>query len=196
MSSAWKLPDTLTVNGRDMAIRTDYRDILEILRACSDPELPSWARTEVMLKILYVDFDTLKPEELQEAADKAVAFIDNGSEADQDPKRPSPRLMDWEQDAELIVPAINRVANCGDIRSLSYLHWWTFLGYYMEIGECLFSSVLNIRYKRAHGKKLDKWEKDFEKENRRLISLKKTMSETEKQKLREEKAAVDALFGL
>ena len=49
--------------------------------------------------------------------------------------------MDWDQDAPLIVPAINKVLG-GEVRAMPYLHWWTFVGAYMEIGEGVFSSVL------------------------------------------------------
>lgn len=42
--------------------------------------------------------------------------------------------MDWEQDSPIIAPAVNK--NIGkDIRSLEYMHWWTFLGAYMEIAD-------------------------------------------------------------
>ena len=54
---------------------------------------------------------------------------------------------------------------------MQYLHWWTFLGAYMEIGESLFSQILNVRIKKAKGKKLDDWERDFYKENKNLIDL-------------------------
>ena len=65
----------------------------------------------------------------------------------------------------------------------------------MEIGEGLFSSVLNIRHKRAKGKKLEKWERDFERENRRLIKLKSPESEEEKQRREAEEAALRELIG-
>lgn len=54
------------------------------------------------------------------------------------------------------------------------------MGYYMEIGESLFSQVINIRYKRAHGKKLEQWEKDFLKDNRKIVILHPRLTEEEK----------------
>ena len=61
----------------------------------------------------------------------------------------------------------------------------------MEIGESLFSSVLNIRQKRAKGKKLEKYEQEFYKDNRNLIDL------TVKEKRSEEEMdALRKLFGL
>ena len=97
--------------------------------------------------------------------------------------------MDWEQDACIILPAVNRVLG-GEVRAMPYLHWWTFLGAYMEIGESLFSTVLSIRDKRARGRKLETWEQEFYKANRALIELKKP--ETEDDKAR--RAALKELF--
>lgn len=191
--NAWSLPTSLTVNGVSYEIRTDFRAVLDILRACNDPDLPDWAKSEVMIRILFTDWESIPRDDLQEACKKAVEFIDCGNE--QDDGKPQPRLMDWDQDAEMLIPAINKVYGAGDVRSLSYLHWWTFLGYYMEIGDGLFSSVLNIRHKRAKGKKLEKWERDFERENRRLIKLKSPESEEEKQRREAEEAALRELIG-
>ena len=69
------------------------------------------------------------------------------------------------------------------------------MGYYMSIGESLFSSVLNVRYKRAHGKKLEKHEKEFERENIRLVRLRKQRTEEESERLKAERRALDDLIG-
>lgn len=192
--NAWSLPTSLAVGGVNYEIRTDFRAVLDILRACNDPDLPEWGRNEVMIRILYPEWETIPKESLPEACEKAVEFIDCGNKPGDD-KKSRHRLMDWDQDAEMLIPAINKVYGGGDVRSLPYLHWWTFLGYYMEIGEGLFSSVLNIRSKRAKGKKLEKWEKEFERENRRLIKLKAPETEEEKQRREAEEAALRELIG-
>ena len=72
----------------------------------------------------------------------------------------------------IIIPAANRVLG-QEVRAMPYLHWWTFLGAYMEIGDSLFSTVLGLRQKRAKGKKLEKYEQEFYKENRALVDLRK-----------------------
>ena len=96
-----------------------------------------------------------------------------------------PRLMDWEQDGDMIVPAVNKVAG-KEIRAVPYMHWWTFFGYFMESGECLFNTVVGIRSKKAKGEKLDKWEKKFYQENKNIIDIKTRLSD-------EEQAYKDAL---
>ncbi len=51
------------------------------------------------------------------------------------------KVMDWEQDEPILFPAINQVAGC-EVRSVPYIHWWTFVGYFMEIREGIFPLYL------------------------------------------------------
>ena len=173
---SWHLLASLNIGGADFIIRTDFRVVLDILMAFNDPELPDYAKGQVMIEILFEDWESISPEHLEEALKKANAFIDCGNKPD---KKKKHRMVDWEQDADLIIPAVNKIAGVGDIRSIPYMHWWTFMGYFMEIGECLFSSVLNIRHKKAHGKKMEKWETDFYKNNRHLVDFHVKLSEEE-----------------
>lgn len=194
---AWKLPTSLRVGGRSYKIRTDYRVILDILAAMNDPDIfePGMSEEEMnaerimtMLQILYIDFESMPTSEWNEAAEKAREFIDCGINDDGSHK---PRLMDWEQDAPVIVPAVNKV--CGkDVRSVKYMHWWTFLGYYMEIGECTLATIVSIRDKKRRGKKLEKWEQEFYRDNKNLIDLKVHKVERSD----EEKEELRKLFGL
>lgn len=89
--------------------------------------------------------------------------------------------MDWEQDEAILFPALNKTAGF-EIRTAEYLHWWTFLGYYMEISEGVFSSVLHIRMKKAKRKKLDKWEREYWTANKDICELTAKLSEAEQQK--------------
>lgn len=194
---AWKLPTSLNVGGTDCKIRTDYRVILDILAAMNDPDIfePGMSQEEMqqekvmtMLQILYIDFDSMPPRDWKEAAEKACDFIDCGIKDDGKPK---PRTMDWEQDAPLIIPAVNKVSN-QDIRAVKYMHWWTFFGYYMEIGECVLATVINIRSKKKKGKKLEKWEKEFYQQNKKIVDIKVKGNERSE----EEKEALRKLLGL
>lgn len=194
---AWKLPTSLNVGGTDYKIRTDYRVILDILAAMNDPDILDPGMTEdekqaekvlTMLQILYIDFDRMPPSDWKEASEKACEFIDCGIRDDGTPK---PRLMDWEQDAPIIVPAVNKVCNF-DVRSVKYMHWWTFFGYYMEIGECMLSTVVSIRDKKRRGKKLEKWEQEFYRNNKHIVDLRAKKAERSE----EEKEELRKLFGL
>jgi hypothetical protein len=178
--SAWELPTSLSVGGEFWNIRTDFRAILDILKCFSDPEYQD-VQWEICLRILYEDFEKMPPELYDKAMEQAIDFIDMGIK--DDGKR-RPHTMDWEQDAVVIIPSVNRVVG-REIRSLEYMHWWTFLGAYMEIGESLFSQIIHVRQKLAKHQKLEKWEKDFYKENKNLVDLEKRYTEEEQKEIDE-----------
>ncbi len=175
MMNVWELPSTLEVGGKNWTIRTDFRAILDVLRYFNDPDYEDDEKIIVCLDILYEDFESMSMNLYQEAIEKAVEFIDMGIKDD---GRKKPHVMDWEQDAAIIIPSVNSVLHT-EIRSVRYMHWWTFLGAYMEIGEGLFSQVVNIRHKKAKGQKLDKQEKEFYRENKAIIDLKEKYSQEE-----------------
>ena len=106
-------------------------------------------------------------------------FVNCGREETKDP---GPQLISWQQDAQEIVADVNKVAG-QEIRSLPFLHWWTFLGGYMEIGECTFSTIVSIRSKKAKGKKLEKWEEEFYREHYEMIKLPQKYTKEEQELL-------------
>ncbi len=167
--SAYSLPVSVAVGGRELPIRTDYRAVLDVLAAMNDPALDDRARAYVTLRIIFPG--EVPPKLTGEAIAAACRFIDGGAPACSGTARGAGiRLFDWEADASLIIPAVNRVAHT-EIRALPYLHWWTFLSYFFEIGESLFSSVLRVRYKRAHGLRLDPVESEFYRRNRAVCDM-------------------------
>lgn len=176
--NAYDLPKSLKVAGKEYQIESDFRVILDILIDMSDPELNDWEKQEIMFRIIYPNYKEISLENREEACQKAVDFIDYSIP----PGKPQPKIMDWEQDAPIIIPAVNKIAGI-EVRSIPYLHWWTFMGYFMEIGDGLVSQVLAIRQKRAKGKKLEKWEKEFERSNPELVKLKKVYSEKQQKEI-------------
>ena len=187
MSNAYALPTSLYIKGVGFSIRTDFRDILYILEQFNNPDLLEESKALICLEVLYIDFDKIPENDYEEALIQAKEFIDMGIKEDGKNK---PTLMDWEQDGAMIVPAVNKVLG-QEIRSLPYLHWWTFLSAYLEIGEGLFSSVISIRNKKAKKKKLEKYEQEFYRDNKNLIDLKRKESEEE----REDKEKLRKMFG-
>lgn len=169
------LPYSLPVDGIDRKIYPDFRDILLILASFSDPELDSTEKNIIMLNNLFVD-DWREFNDVTGALEQASIFIDGGREHRTDEK--SPRLMDWDQDFPVIIAPINRVAG-KELRDLHFLHWWTFLGYYQEIGECTFSHIVSLRKKMKRGIKLDKQDQEYIRENRDLVILQDRLSEEE-----------------
>lgn len=170
------LPTTLEVNGVEYEIRTDFRIALIIFQALNDPELSEQEKASVILCSLYKSV----PEDMQIALEKASWYLDGG----QSFKSNGKRVMDWEQDEQMIFSAVNKVAGF-ETRAKENIHWWTFLGFFNEIEEGLFSTVVHIRQKRNQGKKLDKTEDEFYKRNRGLVDLKKRLSKEEQEGLNE-----------
>ena len=197
MVNHWELPTSISVSNTEYAIRTDYRAVMDLLTAFSDKEMLGESEEEtniiralLILNILFVD--EVKPEDQNEAIKKAIEFIDMGIESSRDVKKPT--LMDWDQDAPLIIPAINKVLG-REIRADKYMHWWTFLSAYMEIGECSFTHIINIRDKKAKGKKLEKWELEYIQEHKDIVLLREKLNEKEQLEREAEKNAVNELLG-
>lgn len=166
-----RLPESLTVGDADYAVRTDFRDVLYLLDILADPDYEPDEKGAICLRVMYVRWEDIPPELYKQALDQAVWFIDGGTPR-QTSARNRPRVMDWAQDGPLLLPAVNRVLG-REVRAMERLHWWSFLGAYMEIGESLFSTVVSLRQKRAKGAKLDRQEMEFYRENRALVDLKR-----------------------
>lgn len=175
MIDRWTLPTRAVIGGESYEIHGDYRDILEIFSYFSDPDLPAYLQWQIALSLFYEGQIPL--EHQQEAMEYLSDFINGGKPEE---SVPGPKLMDWEQDAELIAADVNKAAG-QDVRALPFLHWWTFLSWFHAIGDGRLSTVVAIRGKLARGKKLEDWETEFYRANKNLIDLKKRHSKQELQ---------------
>lgn len=174
----YSLPISCEINGIEYDIRSDYRAILDICVALADVELNDTEKFFIALQIFYPDYKKIPIEDYEEALNKCFWFISCGEDQKKQ-KKPQPRLVDWEQDFNRICPPINKIVGY-DIRGVKYLHWWTFTGLYSEIdSECLFSQIVNIRSKKAKGKKLTKEEDAWYRANRDIVDIKQEYSEKE-----------------
>lgn len=182
-----ELPKSLSVNNVEYDIRSDFRDILKIVCAFNDPELENEEKIYVCLCILYEDFDSIPKSDYEAAFKAALGFIDAGAKSD---SKKSPRTMDWEQDENIMFPALNKVAGF-ETRTAEYVHWWTFMGYFMEISEGVFSHVLSLRGKKAKNKKLEKWEREYWQANKDICVLKPKLTAEEQ----EAKDRLNAMLG-
>lgn len=165
----YRLPETLTVCGQEYGIRWDFRDVLDVLEILNDTELDNKSRSYFTLLFFYTDFESIPPEGYQEAIEKCNWFLSGGHEERSGKK--NPRLMDWKQDFPYIIAPVNRVLGF-EARAAESLHWWTFLGAYMEIGECTFAQIVHIRDKKRRGKTLDKADREWYAKNRDIVDLK------------------------
>ncbi len=179
--SGWALPTSVELGGVEYSIRSDYRDVLNICAALSDPALDGQEQAYVLLDSFYPGFAGMPPELYQEAIQQCFWFI-NGGETDSGKK--SPKLVDWEQDFRHIIAPVNRVAG-REVRAVEYMHWWTFLSYFNEIGDCLFAQIVRIRDRKARGKSLDKSDREWYRQNRDLVDFKSHYSDAEEELLKQ-----------
>lgn len=165
----YDLPKSLQIGGTEREIRSDFRAILDICCALADEELNAMEKAVVTLDIFYPDYESIPAADWSEALEKCLDFIEHGT----NPKKNSVKLVDWEQDFPYIIGSINRTASY-EVRAVPYLHWWTFLALYQEMGsECTFSQILQVREKLARGKPLEKAEREWYKRNRHIVDLRK-----------------------
>ena len=167
----YELPKTVEVSGKSYKIRNgaDYRTIIGVIDVCEDPELTQEEKTVSAFIIFYDDINDYEDiinifgNDAKEAMQAMMKFISYNYD-DELVSSAKVKLIDWVQDEGLIVAGINGVAKT-EIRELKYLHWWTFLSYYMAIGDGPLATVVSIRNKLAKGKKLEKYEQEFRREN-------------------------------
>lgn len=178
----WDLPVAVLIDGKKYDIRNkcDYRVVLDCICALNDTQLDMRNRLECALYIFYEDLTDCKD---YEAAVKEMYKIIGYGESDEpnDTQTGSPPIMSWEYDFKILAPPISRVLGY-DIRTPEkYTHWWTVVGAYYEIGDCVFAQIVNIRNKRFKGKKLEKWEEEFYLENRKKVDLPLSLSDEEQE---------------
>lgn len=169
-----QLPVALEVGGRLLPINADFRNVLTIFEALCDCELSDREKAYVCLCRLYTV--PVPNDAAEEAIKKAYWFCDGGDMPKTEPE--AVRTVDWKHDEQIIFPAVSKTVGVVDIRVLPFMHWWTFLGSFGEIGEGLFSSVMNIRHKKAKGKRLEKYEEEFYSRNKELIRLRSPEEQT------------------
>ena len=171
--TGWKLPKTAVIGGKRYDLHTDYREILEMFAFLQDAEKPEFIRWHIALALFFEQ--PLPEESFAEGAAYFRWFVNCGREEERDP---GPQLLNWEQDAQDIVSDVNKVAG-REIRSLPYLHWWTFMGWFYSIGEGNLSMVVSIRDKLRCGKKLEPHEQTFYRRNKTRIDGYKKYSASE-----------------
>lgn len=170
----YTLPKTVEVAGKDLAIRYDYRAILDCISILNADDLDDRERYMAIMEVFYE-----KPEEIEnyeEAIKKAFDFIAYGSEKKNTEEKP---FMDWEKDFKYIISAVNALHGY-DLRGVKDYHWWSFLGDISEIDkDCPWCQIMSIRTKKNNGKDLEKYEKEFYYKHKDEIDLPVRLSKEE-----------------
>ena len=180
-----QLPTTLDVNGTHRAIRPSYLNIFRIFSVFEADDLTDQEKSLVFLRRMYVDFAAIPPANYAAAYESAMRFIEAGEHK----TKPSPRVIYWEKDEQMLFAAVNAAAGC-EVRNQPDMHWWTFLGHFQNIdAEGTYGTILRIRAKRKKHKKLEKYEQEFYKANAEIID-----ELTPEQKKKSAYDYMDALF--
>ena len=177
----WSLPVSVDIDGTEYKIRNkcDYRVVLDVISALNDRELEDTNKIQCALYIFYEDLTGVK--DIQAAVNEMIKIINLGEDVGKEENN-APRIMDWEHDFNQLAPPINRVLGYSIRDANHYTHWFDFVGAYMEIGgECTFATIISIRSKRAKGKKLEDYERQFYNDNKKLIDLSQALTGDEKE---------------
>lgn len=166
----YSLPTQIKIKDTYFNIRNkaDYRMVLDCFEVLNDPEFDSYTRIYTAMIIFYEALSELEDiprifgDDTPEAIEKMYEFFNCGKESVG--AKCSYNLIDWQEDSQIISAEINKVAR-KEVRHESYIHWWTFMGYYCAIGEGILSTIVGIRSKIVKGKKLEAHEREFKLQN-------------------------------
>ena len=172
----WKdydLPSFVMIEGEKFNIKSDWRNIIDIFECFNDDELTTYEKFDCLLDMFYENYENIPNGE--KAIEYLYLFI-NGNKKEEIKEgslnsNVELKLVDWQKDLPLIIPPVNKVLGY-DVREKEFLHWWTFLGGFNEIGECTFQTYVGIRYKIAKRKKLEDWEKEVYRNHKNEIDIK------------------------
>lgn len=171
MFDKFRLPTNMEIGGNVYEFHSDYRKIIQCMEPLNDPNLLDEEKIYCCSFLFFKEYDKIPIEDRFDCTKAMFEFI-TGGEDSRSQKGVEKPLYDWNKDFTLIASAINTNIKT-DIRSMDYLHWWTFLSYFMEIGECTFSTYVGIRDKKNRGIKLEKHEERIFRENKDAIEIKK-----------------------
>jgi len=167
-------PDSLNIGGVEHKIFTDFRVGIAILNNFNHPDVTVGDKASYMLNALFGKKQLFGADGYVEACEKALWFLrcgkkSKGREDEAGDMRFDPVIFDWEHDEYLIFDGIAK--NRSDVRTREYCHFWEFMTYFREMGDCTFTTVCSIRAKIAKRQKLEKWESEFHRKNRDIVDL-------------------------
>ena len=155
----WSLPISVEIDGKEYAIRNkcDYRVVLDVISALNDEDLEMEYRVECALFQFYGndELDTVE-KVLSSLNDIQIAIIEmmkviNLGKEETAEEEAKPKLMDWEYDFQQIAR------------------------------ECTCANIISIRNKKIKGKKLEKYEQEFYRENKKLVDLPHKLTDEEQE---------------
>ena len=182
MADWYTLPEEVAFSKDSYKINGDFRNVLKILRVLQG-QYPAYIRWKIAMELFYSP--SLSTEDYEAGLAYFLGFVNPGEAGGQGRK-----LLDWDADAPAIIAGVNAVAG-QEVRSLPFVHWWTFLGWFHAIAPGELSMRVSIREKLQKGKKLEPWEQEYYRENKATVDLRPGYSAEELV----EKDRLNALLG-
>lgn len=184
----WDLPLAIEVSGKKHPIRNDcdFRVILDVICALKDEELPEIIRLTSALEIFLANGEHKKVADFAEAVNKMFEVINAGKKEKKGGGNGAgerkAKTSDWEHDYHLICGAMLSVLGY-DVRDpRRFTHWYTFTSVMGELPESsTYMFIVGIRQKLNAGKKLEKHEEKFYRENHESVDLPLELTEEEEE---------------
>ncbi len=175
-----QLPESVTVNGEEYAINTDFRTSMLFEMMMQDDTLEASEKTAGALQLYYPEI----PDDLNAAIDEILWFYGCGKNDDPsrkrlNAKREHNRVYSFEYDDDYIYSAFLNQYGI-DLQDIEYLHWWKFRSLFNSLtDDNLIVKIMGYRsMKISNG--LGKEQQKFYQRVKRMYELPKSMSEVEK----------------
>lgn len=170
----YTLPLEAEFGGRRYGLQADFRNILKIFGVLQGA-YPEYIRWRIAAGLFYQP--ALQEADMEQGLQYLAQFLQpegvSGSGG---------RLLDWQADAGPIIAGVNAAAG-QEIRSLPFVHWWTFLSWFHAMPPGELSTRVAIRQKRQKGQRLESWEQEYYRENKQVVDLKPVYSAEEREEI-------------
>lgn len=113
------LPDSVEIDGEHYKVITDFAEWIKFEMLIDDPEFTDDEKAALMIQW----YDCEPPQDYGEAINALVWFFRCGTEIEDGNGKQSPKVYDYDQDAQLIYAAFLQAYN---IDLSNGLHWWAF----------------------------------------------------------------------
>ena len=186
------LPKTISVNGKEIAINTDFRVWIRYEEIMLDEDKEAEKQIMEVLDTCLVDeFTMTRLDDLEKLFDELMCFyglgekIKNEKEADRDEEKDSDfseknKIYSYEHDWSYIYSAF---MECYNINLFTVnLHWWEFKALFNGLNDkCRFSKIMSFRSMTITSK-MSKEEKKYYREMKKIYALPDERTEEEKEK--------------
>lgn len=187
------LPYSVTIDGDEVDVNTDFRSMMITEMLLQDPELSKEDKAAQALFNFYGD--KVPFWNIKEAVDQFLWFYRCG-EPEEEKERSSggigreKRIYDYEYDANLIYSAF--LTQYGiDLQDVEDLHWWKFRAMFISLRDSLFVDVMHCRAIKIN-KDMSKEQKAYYQRMKNLYRLPDGKNITESKKEKELIAALQS----